>query len=363
MGVKNSLVATLFIFICFSSFASSQSDSCSSNLNLNGLVSFDTVSLHCYPVWNAKDYILRYLQAGPELWSFVLSAPDIQSYVGIGFSSNGLMVGSSAIVGWAPAGGTPAIKQYYLGATNENQVLPDQGNLQIVNNSMVIISQSSRLYLAFQLSTSEPESRILYSLGPSNWFPSSDYRLTQHQDRVSTSMNFVTGQSSVKRPYTKLRRGHGTLNMLGWSIFMIIGAMSARYFREWDPAWFYFHATIQSLGFIMGSIGVILGFVLDHQIKAAVSRHKVLGVFILSLGCLQVIAFMLRPRKDSKVRRYWNWYHHTVGRVLIILSMVNVFYGIHLGKEGDGWKAGYGVVLGVLILVAIMLEIRMWKRM
>lgn len=76
--------------------------------------------------------------------------------------------------------------------------------------------------------------------------------------------------------------------MLGWGILVIIGAITARYLRQWDPVWFYLHTGIQSLGFGVGLAGVICGFVLDNHLDADVSTHKALGIFILVLGCLQV---------------------------------------------------------------------------
>lgn len=71
---------------------------------------------------------------------------------------------------------------------------------------------------------------------------------------------------------------------------------------------------------------------------------------------------MARPDKESKVRKYWNWYHFSVGRILIFLAAVNVFYGIHLGNAGTGWNAGFAVVLVTLFIVGAILELRMWKR-
>lgn len=84
--------------------------------------------------------------------------------------------------------------------------------------------------------------------------------------------------------------------MLGWGILMIIGAMVARYLKEKDPFWFYFHASIQLFGFILGLVGIICGFVLNNRLNAAVTTHKGLGIFILVLGCLQVciISFQFR---------------------------------------------------------------------
>ncbi|MBA0617825.1 hypothetical protein Godav_027243, partial [Gossypium davidsonii] len=50
------------------------------------------------------------------------------------------------------------------------------------------------------------------------------------------------------------------------------------------------------------------------------------------------------PGKESKVRKYWNWYHHNGGRIVILIAIANVFYGIHLGEDdGTSWNAAYAV--------------------
>ncbi|KAJ7961737.1 Cytochrome b561 and DOMON domain-containing protein [Quillaja saponaria] len=362
------LVSLVFIIItlnCSSIFlVTSQADSCTSNLNLSSPLPFDTTKLHCLAVWDSHGFVLRYLQTSPNIWSFVLSAPDSNSYVAMGFSANGGMVGSTAVVGWISSNGGGGIKKYYLGGTSSNQVVPDNGNLQIQSNSTLITSQSSRVYIAFQLVTNyQPESQLIYAVGPTGIFPSApSYVLMQHLDKISTRINYATGLSSSQASYTTLRRSHGLLNIMGWGILVIIGAIVARHFKQWDPIWFYLHTSVQSSAFILGLIGIICGFALETKLNANVSTHKSLGVFILVLGCLQVMAFLARPNKDLKVRKYWNWYHHNVGRILIIFSVANIFYGIHLGKEGNGWKAGYGIVLVILITISVVLEIRMWTR-
>ena len=112
-----------------------------------------------------------------------------------------------------------------------------------------------------------------------------------------------TGKSASKSPHLRLRRSHGALNMLGWGILMIIGAMVARYCRQWDPIWFYVHTGIQSLAFLLGVIGVLCGFLLDNRLNANVSTHKGLGIFIFMLGCLQV-----SPSKNRLSFAYLNFY-------------------------------------------------------
>ncbi|KAK4483027.1 hypothetical protein RD792_010203 [Penstemon davidsonii] len=310
-------------------------------------------------------FLMQYGQASsvPNVWNFLLSAPNTNAYIGIGFSPDGNMVGSRAMVSWVGADGTTQTRKYFLGGQTPNQVTIEPSNqvLQVSNSTMIV--QSNNLYLAFQLIIDRPTTRLLYAIGQQGRLPSSAQtpQLSQHNDMISTTINYATGQFQTERsrPQANLRRTHGLLNMLGWAILMPIGAMVARYMRQWDPVWFYSHALIQSSAFILGLSGVICGLVLENRLSASVSRHKGIGITVLVLGCLQVIAILARPDKESKVRKYWNWYHFGVGRVLIFLAAVNVFYGIHLGNAGSGWNVGFAVVLVILFIISLIFELRM----
>lgn len=114
----------------------------------------------------------------------------------MGFSPNGLMVGSSAIVGWMSTTGTGTIKQYQLSGRSSDQVFPDQGNLQLNSSIIISQSQSQRLYLIFQLNTQQPLTRVIYAVGPSSVFPTSpNFALSEHSDKASTALNYVTGKN------------------------------------------------------------------------------------------------------------------------------------------------------------------------
>ena len=88
-------------------------------------------------------------------------------------------------------------------------------------------------------------------------------------------------------PY-QLKRTHGILNMFGWGVLLPIGAIVARYFKRSDPLWYYIHAVIQLIGFLIGLAGVVAGVALYDKLHADVSAHRGLGIFILVLGILQV---------------------------------------------------------------------------
>lgn len=74
------------------------------------------------------------------------------------------------------------------------------------------------------------------------------------------------------------------------------------------------------------------------------------------------MALLARPDKASKMRKYWNWYHHNSGRILMIFAIANIFYGIKLGEAGKGWNIGYALVFCILFITALLLEFKMWFR-
>jgi hypothetical protein len=77
---------------------------------------------------------------------------------------------------------------------------------------------------------------------------------------------------------------------------------------------------------------------------------------------LQILAFFLRPNKDSKYRKYWNWYHQWVGRLVLFFAAVNIVVGIKVGGAGNSWKIGYGFNLAILLITIITLEVLVWTR-
>lgn len=338
----------------------SPSSSCSTNLNLNSsIIPFDTSSLKCYTAWRSQEFTLLYKQSGTNLWSFVLTAPDKNGYIAIGFSPNGNMRGADAVAGWVSSSGEGVVKRYSLRGYSSGECPPDQGNLVLVDGSSVIVSQSSRLYLAFQLNTSQPLSNLIYALGPSGLLPSSDFLLPTHQDKTSTYLNYASGVSTSSGGKTSAaKRLHGITAIVGWGILVLIGIAIARFGKRWDPFWYYAHISLQSSGFILGIICVIAGFSLEDDVGVDVDLHKSLGILILVLGSLQVSALLVRPGKESKLRRYWNWFHHYGGRIAIAFAIGNIFYGLKLASEAAAWSAAYGGFLGVFVAVYLVLEAR-----
>lgn len=136
----------------------------------------------------------QYAKTDTNKWSYVLSAPDTNAYVGIGFSADGGMEESSAMVGWYDTSmDMGMIMQYYLGDMESSACPPDQGNLTLVNNSTMIVFHSSTMYLAFEVITDQPTPYLIYSVGPSGAQPTSSFYLPQHRDHGKATFDANSG--------------------------------------------------------------------------------------------------------------------------------------------------------------------------
>ncbi|XP_073108932.1 cytochrome b561 and DOMON domain-containing protein At3g61750 [Elaeis guineensis] len=316
--------------------------------------------LACSAVWN--NYILRYSKDQDNVLSIVLSTAYATGWVGMGFSKDGMMVGSSAMVGWMGKTGIPHIKPYYLGGKSSSEVKLNQGQLLTTAVQPTVVVEQAKIYIAFQLKFSAPvtQQNLLFAFGMK--IPVNKH-LTKHDDKTSLSFDFSSGTSSASSSYpSNLKRAHGALAVFGWGVLLPIGAIIARYCKHREPLWYYLHVVIQFIGFIFGLAAVVAGIALYDKLHANVTAHRGLGIFVLVLGILQVIAFFLRPNKDSKIRKYWNWYHHWTGRLALFFAAVNIVLGIQVGDAGSSWKVGYGFNLAVLLIASIILEVLLWTR-
>ncbi|XP_020554527.1 cytochrome b561 and DOMON domain-containing protein At5g47530-like [Sesamum indicum] len=162
----------------------------------------------------------------------------------------------------------------------------------------------------------------------------------------------------------RLRTTHGILNIVGWGILLPVGVIVARYFKRFPERWvwwFGFHVTCQSAGYILGTIGWIIGIWLGNASKYYCFRtHQILGILIFTFTTVQMFALRLKPRPNDEYRAYWNMYHHSLGYAMLTLMSVNIFVGIKIMEPNHAWKWAYIGVLGVLGVVVICFEIYTW---
>ncbi|KAL1809462.1 hypothetical protein DCAR_0729004 [Daucus carota subsp. sativus] len=316
----------------------------------------------CKPLWNS--FFLRYSRTADNIFTIVLSAPYTTGWVGMGLSKDGMMLNSSAMVGWINENGLARIKQYYLAGFTPSQVKPDKGELPLTSVPPFVTVYGATIYLAFQLNapvSSLTSQAIL--LAYSTRYPN-HHRLTPHNDKTTIRFDFAAGNvgsvsSSGARGASDIFRTirtHGILGLLGWGLILPVGAIVARHLKHRDPLWYELHVAIQFIGFIIGVAAVAVGRSLYDRIHANSPTHRGIGIFVLVLSILQVLAFFLRPDKDSKNRRIWNLYHQWFGRIALFFGALNIVLGIQYANAGNEWRLGYGFLLAIILLTCIVLE-------
>ncbi|TYH38820.1 hypothetical protein ES332_D12G136500v1 [Gossypium tomentosum] len=331
-----------------------RSELCGTDLSFLGppYGNMSTAKMVCSPIWNT--FVLRYHQREDNVMTIILSAVYTTGWVGIGFSRNGMMLGSSAMVGWFNRKGHARIKQYYLQGAHASQVIPDKGELPLNGIPPVVSLHGAMIYLAFQAKFKHRLGRQPILLAFGTRYPTGFHHLTKHDDKTAVWFDF--SQASVLNIDTSQRKNHGILGLMAWGLILPAGAIVPRYLKHKDPLWYYLHAVIQFLGFILGLASVLLGIQLYQSMNADIPAHRGIGIFVLVLSILQVMAFFLRPNKDSKYRRYWNRYHLWFGRMALFFGSLNIVLGIQYAGAGDDWKIGYGFLLAITLLVVIVLE-------
>lgn len=134
----------------------------------------------------------QYLQRDDHVMTIILSAIYTSGWVGMGFSRDGMMAGSSAMVGWFNKKGHPRIKQYFLQGTRRSQVIPEKGELPLTNVPPVVALHGPMIYMAFQLKfeTHLRHQPVIFAFGART---PKHLHLTHHDDKRSLVFDFSGG--------------------------------------------------------------------------------------------------------------------------------------------------------------------------
>jgi cytochrome b561 len=94
--------------------------------------------------------------------------------------------------------------------------------------------------------------------------------------------------------------------MFGWGVLLPLGMLTARYFRQLDPCWFYSHMAIQATGYVIGIAAVVLGFRINPARLNNIDIHKAIGIAVLAMASLQVCPGKVNePSPLATSRKQW----------------------------------------------------------
>nr|XP_027088505.1 cytochrome b561 and DOMON domain-containing protein At4g17280-like [Coffea arabica] len=277
------------------------------------------------------------------------------------------MVGSQSLVAFQKSDGT---MRAYTSPIKGYQTRLQEGDLSFpVSDLSAIYSNNEMIIFAtLKLQNSSSTLNQVWQEGPlSNDSPGMHPTTGPNVQSMGT-LNLLSGESKTTAGASssklKSKNIHGVLNAVSWGILMPLGAIIARYVKEFplaDPAWFYLHVTCQLSAFILGVAGFGTGLHLGSQSPGvAYAVHRGLGIAVFTLALVQVSALFIRPKKDHKWRSYWNYYHYLVGYGILGISIANIFKGLDILSPAKIWKRAYIGILVTLASLALLLEVIVW---
>jgi hypothetical protein len=303
-------------------------------------------------------------------FAFTEDLQDTSGWVAWGINPTGIyMPGTQALAAFSNSSGV-VVKEYNVTQAVFNgqaNLMPGPVSLNYTDISAVLSGTTMTIFGTLALGAGKATSlNHVWNRGPS---VNSNSTLAPHpvsNDNIQgfSTIDMSSGIATASAlPHQSLKNKHGIINAVSWGILLPIGVMAARYLRPFafaDPLWLYIHVTCQITGYILGIVGWGMGIQLEQYANPIQYRHRNLGVAIFTLATLQVLSGFLRPKKDAKVRIYWNVFHHTIGFATIIIIIVNIFEGIHLLQPDRKWKKIYIIVIAILAAISLVMEIITW---
>ena len=76
---------------------------------------------------------------------------------------------------------------------------------------------------------------------------------------------------------------------------------------------------------------------------------RAVGITVTVLAGVQWLTSVFwRPNRDVQLRRWWNIWHRSWGRIALALAIANIYTGLYITQPGTRYYVGQTVVFGVL---------------
>ncbi|XP_021749592.1 cytochrome b561 and DOMON domain-containing protein At4g12980-like [Chenopodium quinoa] len=304
--------------------------------------------------------------------AFTATPPSASGWVAWGINPTGTgMAGTQAIVAFKDTDGSMSVKTFNLSSYSD--IIEGKLSFPVYEKRAVFNAADGSITIFASVGNSGTgKINHVWQVGPgvSKGFPEKhEFKPENLQSKGTLDLNGGASSGSkasetASDAATKKRNTHGILNAISWGLLFPIGAIIARYMRTFesaDPAWFYVHVSCQISGYAIGVAGWSTGLQLGSESVGIVySSHRYIGIALFALATLQIFALFLRPKKEHKLRFYWNIYHHGIGYAIIILGIINVFKGLKILEPEKKWKSTYVTILIVLGGITAVLEVFTW---
>jgi hypothetical protein len=344
----------------------------------------------------------KYIQISPDLafhWSleddllFGSLRHQGIGWLSLGFSMDGSMVGSSAIIGQPDLfeEETPSVSYYHLDSKKVHGVIRMTPNEQTLLNSTVY-QDSNFTVLTFTKILNEANGEIPISKSGNNiflWAIGRSNTIGHHKASGSFHIdlsNCIKDESAYERVLVGSSSGynkrsmlaHGILGAMAWSLFAPFSIATA-WFRRLIPfSWIYLHVAGNLTCFFLTLAGFIIAVVetsKNSQVSHFSKSHHLTGLVMMILVTFQVLLGFARPpsqrvedgdnkkevKKDPRSpRSIWRTLHRTTGVTLLALSVYQIFSGLSLfadNFEKKSFLTFYWVIIVIYICSSLIIKL------
>jgi len=178
-------------------------------------------------------------------------------------------------------------------------------------------------------------------------------------------LNLVTGGVSPKEFHWTPIVTHGLLMWISWTLLIPFGFIWARFLKGYptdkSALWFEGHRMLMTTAFII--VICAASYAIGLSSTHLDNLHKILGISVVCGALYQVTSAVMRPHADphnpSIQRRFFEWTHHTIGRLSILVSWVTIAYGLML-IPGVEMTIVYihAAIAAIWVLIVFVLEVR-----
>ncbi|KAG1665215.1 hypothetical protein FOA52_002617 [Chlamydomonas sp. UWO 241] len=323
-----------------------------------------------------------------------ISALGVNGLVGLGFASSpGRMLNSDVVMGWVAPDGTamvnswsvPGNDYYYIQPTNAVAWATFRGvsattdaagvtTTTVCFSRPIVAAPSASVLATLDLNNTVD---LIYAVSDGQY----NY-VQQHASADKLAINLATFSDiqvsgGVDKAYWL--NVHAICMAVAWAGLLPLGALiprhrwlsCAKFMVGGKQIWFWLHIITQLSGMAL----FIAGFVISWQYLpggglpvtggSVGEAHQVLGIIVMALAGLQVVVGFVRPAPDSlKLRPAWNFLHHNLGRLSILVAWATIYLGIYIAHGSQTyaysynvWIVAMAVVMGTLVLTDVVLTV------
>lgn len=323
---------------------------------------------------------------------------DGVGWVAFGVSSDGLMVGSEAVIGLPDMAfeNQLSVMKFDLDSKGLSGVVPMEDNMQTLMEAD-ITQENEQTVLTFKKKLKEDGEKEILATGTNSflWAVGSTNTLGHHKQRGVFHLDLSNCESITQEAVPAAAQSaavsntvkynmkafiaHGMLAAFAWSVAAPF-AVSTAWFRRLVPTgWIYMHVLANVSCFFLTLVAFIVAVAAtsvhpeaDHFTKT----HHVVGLVIMILVTLQVMGGFMRPPIEkvnvgnpesmsifsTTPRRIWHLTHRGNGLLLLILSVFQIRSGLILFSNRFGtstilplyWTTVVIFIISVVVIKASM---------